>query len=125
MKLLAKNTWKNADPLMKAQLALAPVGIGAALMAPKDAPNKGEQVGASLGNVAGAVVGSALPFGAGQIAMAGASRVGQGAGKAVDWLRGRRGPEGAHTDASELATNEGQHMPSQRDVNPSVSGSIR
>ena len=119
-KLLAKHTWKNADPLMKAQLALAPVGIGAAMVSPPD-EHKGESIGSTIGNVVGGTIGTALPFGAGQLAMAAGSRAGKEVGRAADWLRGRRGSHGSHTDASEIATNEGQHVPSQRDVNPAVS----
>jgi hypothetical protein len=119
VKLLAKHTWANADPLMKAQLALAPVGVGAALMAPSD-EHKGERIGSTLGNVVGGTIGTALPFGAGQLAMAAGAGVGKRVGRLADRIRGH-----SHTDASELASSEGQHIPSQRDVTPAVPEGIR
>ena len=118
-KLLAKHTWTNAHPLVKAQLALTPLSIAAAA-ADKDNPHKGEQVGSAVGNLVGTTVGSALPFSAGMLAMSAGDGIGKRVGKSVDWLRGK-----SHTDASELATNEGQHVPSQRDVNPAVPEGIR
>ncbi len=112
-KLLAKHTWKNADPMMKAQLALAPVGAVAAMAGPEEAggPGKGERVGSSIGNTVGSLASSALPFGAGQLAMGAGRAAGGKAGKMVDWLRGK-----SSTDAANLATNEGQHIPTERHV---------
>lgn len=120
LKLLAKHTWTNADPLMKAQLALAPVGVGAALMTGDEDKNKGQRIGATVGNVAGGVVGSALPFGAGQLVMHAGSRIGTGAGKLVDKLRGR-----SPTDEANSATNEGQHIPSEHHGAPGLPEGVR
>lgn len=123
MKTLAKHNWHNGDMLTKATIGGSALGIGAAAMLPeaKDGPGKGESIGTSAGAMIGGVAGSALPLFPGQIAMDAGRGAGKRVGKAVDWLRGRRG----NPSPSELAnhvTGEGQHTPVDTNYGPGAGG---
>lgn len=119
-KTLLHHSWTNGDALMKAQMLMAPLGVAGALMLPGD--NKGEQVGASVGNLAGTMASTALPFFGGRLAMDAATGAGRAVGKTVDWARRKAT---SHSDRSDMMTNEGQHMPSERDFNTGVPEGMR
>lgn len=123
LKTLAQHNWHNGDALAKAGIGASALGIGAAAMLPenREGPGKGENIGASAGGLIGGIAGSALPVFPGQLAMDAGRGAGKRVGKAVDWLRGRRG---GHSP-SELAnhvTGEGQHAPSETSYGPGAGG---
>lgn len=109
----------TTDSLSKLNLGLSGLGLASTLLDKQENPQKGEQLGSSTGRLVGGLAGSALPFGAGMIASELGSAVGRRAGRAADWVRNRGA---SHSDKSELATNEGQHIPSESYVNPALAG---
>lgn len=108
----------TTDNLAKLNLGLSGLGLASTLLDKQENPQKGEQLGSNAGRLAGGLAGSALPFGAGLLASEAAGAVGKHTGRLIDRLRGR---SAAHTDHSEVATNEGQHIPSESHTNPAVS----
>lgn len=115
----AKALFRHAttDNLSKMLMAGSALSAADTLLDKRENPNKGEQLGQSVGGFVGSVAGSALPFGAGMIASSAAGAAGKRVGRVADWLRNRGA---SHADHSEVATNEGQHIPSESYTNPAV-----
>lgn len=123
LKTLAKHQWHNGDMLTKATIGGGALGIGASALMPesKDGPGKGEAIGTSAGGMIGGLAGSALPLFPGQLAADVGRGTGKRVGKAVDWLRGRRGSL-PPSDLANHVTGEGQHVPSETSYGPGAGG---
>jgi hypothetical protein len=126
LKAVADHQWNGQDMIGRgALLGLGVLPTIGALSAQdiEGGPGKGEQIGNAVGGLAGSLAGAALPvFPQGHVARA-AGRIGQGVGKGVDWLRGRRDPHPATIQDREQSTSGGMHSV-ERVMSPTAAGEI-